>query len=194
MFKTDFIFARGELNIIQDEMDGADHISRGEGVEIDVKDMDKGVKWLGFQWSPMLAKSTVKNQLEKIVHEAIGQLKEVEVSAESTLYLCDLVVWGKMNYKAYLGSLRRTEMDELEKGVRHCYLKAAKLPKFVSMKAVSLPANVGGLGWLPWYDRLMKNRVATINKWIGTETSIGYNIFYDGRWRRYKTVWQQRYL
>ena len=79
-----------------------------------------------------------------------------------------------MNYKAYLGSLRRTEMDELEKGVRHCYLKAAKLPKCVSMKAVSLPANVRGLGWLPWYDRLMKNRVATINKWIGTETSIGY--------------------
>ena len=65
-------------------------------------------------------------------------------------------------------------MDELEKGVRHCYLKAAKLPKGVSMKAVSLPANVGGLGWLPWYDMLMKNRVATINRWIGTETSIGY--------------------
>ena len=51
-------------------------------------------------------------------------------------------VHGKMNYKAYLGSLRRTEMDELEKGVRHCYRKAAKLPKCMSMKTVSLPANV----------------------------------------------------
>ena len=61
-------------------------------------------------------RTQLKISWKKLVHEAIGQLKEVEVSAESTLYLCDLVVWGKMNYKAYLGSLRRTEMDELEKG------------------------------------------------------------------------------
>ena len=111
---------RGHYETLEGNFEDGEHIWQSHGTKIAVKGLEEGVKWLGFQWSPMLGRGTVKQTLTKLVQEAIGQLKEVEVSAESTLYLCDAVVWGKMNYKAYLGALSKTEMEELEKGIRHC--------------------------------------------------------------------------
>ena len=42
----------------------------------------------------------------------------------------------------------------------------------ISLNAMGLPANVGGMGWMSWYDKLMKNRVATVNKWIESKSSV----------------------
>ena len=39
------------------------------------------------------------------------------MSAESALYLCDPVVWGKMNYYASLGVLIDSETEGLEKAL-----------------------------------------------------------------------------
>ena len=38
----------------------------------------------------------------------------------------------------------------------------------------NLPAGLGGLGWTPLFDRLMKNRVTLLNKMIGTATPLGF--------------------
>ena len=122
----------------------------------------------------MLDESTLKQDMYEMIMEAEGQLRDTPVSAESTLYLCDAVVWGKMNYYTFLGALTEREMKRLEKPIRHRLLKAAKLPKSLSHTVLNLPAGLCGIGWMSWYDRLMKNRVATINKWIGTDTAVGF--------------------
>jgi len=149
-----------------------EHLRWENGVEIKVADLYDGVKWLGFRWSPFLGKSVLKKSLTEKIKEAEGQLKNIPVSAESTLYLCDAVVWGHVSYKAFLGALSMAEMNDLERPIRQKYLKAAKLPKVFPIIALNLPANVCGLGWTSWYDRLMKNRVAFINKWINSKTTI----------------------
>jgi hypothetical protein len=106
VFKTEELFEGGRLRMdterghyetLEGNFEDGEHIWQSHGTKIAVKGLEEGVKWLGFQWSPMLGRGTVKQTLTKLVQEAIGQLKEVEVSAESTLYLCDAVVWGKMN-------------------------------------------------------------------------------------------------
>ena len=42
------------------------------------------------------------------------------------------------------------------------------------MRVLQLAAGLGGLGWASWYDRLMKMRVASTNKWVVINTLLGF--------------------
>ena len=42
------------------------------------------------------------------------------------------------------------------------------------MSVVQLVAGLGGLGWTSWYDRFMKTRVASMNKWVATHKPLGF--------------------
>ena len=101
-------------------------------------------------------------------------MKETPVSAESTLYLSDAVVWGRVSYKAFIGDLNKDDLELLEKRIRYVFLEACRLPKSLSKELVHLAAGLGGLGWTSWYDRLMKMRVSSMLKWVATETPLGF--------------------
>ena len=102
------------------------------------------------------------------------QLKEAPVSEESTLYLSDAVVWGRVSYKAFIGDMSRGDLEELEKRIRFVFLKAYRLPKSLSKEMVHLAAGLGGLGYTSWYDRLMNARVFSLIKWVDTESPLGF--------------------
>ena len=153
-------------------MHGKSHISDGVGVPVAKAKLNKRVRWLGYNWSPMLDEDSIKNDLEEMVVKAARQLKKMTVSSDSTLYLCDLVVCGGLNYKVHVVVLNRDEMKQLERRFRHIYLDACALQ--ISVAKTNLPAGLGGLGWTTWLNRLMKNRVTLLNKMIGTATPMGF--------------------
>ena len=106
MFRTDKIFDVGELRISRGTDDMAECQNRSltttrkyATIAGPVNGLYRGVKWLGFQWHPMLGKSTLKQDMYEMIMETEGQLRDTPASAESALYLYDAVVWGEMiNY------------------------------------------------------------------------------------------------
>ena len=69
VFATEMLFKEGELRMntergpyetLEGNFEDGEHICQGSGIKISVKGLEEGVKWLGFQWPPMLGKGTVK--------------------------------------------------------------------------------------------------------------------------------------
>ena len=147
IYDTTEIFGTGEMKLATYVAEreqgsgffhGKSHISDGVGVPVAKAKLNKGVRWLGYNWSPMLDKDSLKEDLEAMVAKSARQLKETTVSPDSTLYLCDLVIWGRLNYKAHVGVLNRDEMEQLERRIRHIYLDACALQKSVAKMVVRL--------------------------------------------------------
>ena len=65
----------------------------------------------------MKRRGALKEELEEMVQRLERQLKEAPVSEESTLYLSDAVVWGRVSYKAFIGDMSRGDLMELEKRI-----------------------------------------------------------------------------
>ena len=184
VYASDVAFQGGELNCKKrreahevckgQSIETPEHIMDGQGVAVAVSELGVGVKWLGHRWSPLKRRGALKEELEEMVQRLERQLKEAPVSEESTLYLSDAVVWGRVSYKAFIGDMSRGDLEELEKRIRFVFLKACRLPKSLSKELVHLAAGLGGLGWTSWYDRLMKARVFSLIKWVGTESPLGF--------------------
>ena len=122
----------------------------------------------------MLRKGVLKEELESVVLRFERQMRKTTVIAESTHYLSDAVAWKLVSYKAFIGDLRREDLEKLEKKIRYAFLEACRLPKSISKELVHLAAGLGGLGWTSWYDRLVKARVSSLLKWVATDTPLGF--------------------
>ena len=81
-------------------------------------------------------------------------------------YMTDAVLWARFGFRLRFERMAEGDVRPLEWQLQCMRLCASKLGNTMNLHIVGFGSRLGGLGWTPWYDRVVADQLAMAERYL----------------------------